>query len=616
MKKGIPLLGVVSILALVALAGGVAVDRSVRELPATATTNTSSGSASDTGSVSNNRHGTDRRGNVLTSIAHFFGADRSTSNSQDVSATPGQGSAGDVDPHYRAMRIFGTNISGLEFSGLFQPNTEQTYAYFRSQGMNTIRLPFDWNELQPDLYGSFDATAKQYLDDNIAWAQKHGLSVILDAHNYGRRYIYRDGGFNDDFTGGTQHTFQLPYGDQDPTAGTLTFRDFGRGMAGTMANPVIPSSGYKVTFDAKIDSFSGEAWNEFSMDAFYQSDDNHYSLVINPVTRRWELRQTINGTTATLASGSKTWAPGQYYSFSIDVNEASSSKINVLVDGSPLFAANSVDSNPALTHGKVSMFPSGVKATIRHFTLNVGGDTTSGGPVERQITESGLPIEAWKDFWSRLGVAYRDNATVIGYDQNEPHDMPVPTTPHNYSTEVAAKNNVSVATASHMGQSMLDAIRSAGDTKFVVVEMDHWANTHYFAAQYGNDPTPWITDTLPYSKVVYSGHYYFDSDHSGIYASGATPPSDAQVTADVTPFFSWCQNRNVICYEGEFGVPNTIEWQASLLHFLDLTKKYSLWWTQWAGGDIYSSATTLQPTSSYTLDQLQMTTIRGFLTPQ
>jgi len=118
---------------------------------------------------------------------------------------------------------------------------------------------------------------------------------------------------------------------------------------------------------------------------------------------------------------------------------------------------------------------------------------------------------------------------------------------------------------------------------------------------------------LPHSKVVYSGHYYFDSDHSGLYASGSGPPTDAQVTADVTPFFNWCQGHSVICYEGEFGVPNTAEWQPSLAHFLNLTRQYNIWWTQWAGGDIYSSATTLQPTSSYTIDQLQMKTIRDFL---
>jgi hypothetical protein len=262
------------------------------------------------------------------------------------------------------------------------------------------------------------------------------------------------------------------------------------------------------------------------------------------------------------------------------------------------------------------MYPSGVSATIKGFTLNVAGDTTSGGPVERRVTDSGLPLGAWQDFWTKLSDAYKGDPTVIGYDQNEPHDMPVPTSPVNYSAGIAAQNNTIEATASVMGQSMLNAIRATGDDKFVIVEMDHWANTHYFPTQYGNDPSPWITDTLPYPKVVYAGHYYFDSDHSGLYAAGSVPPTDTQVAADVTPFFSWCQSRKLTCYEGEFSVPNIAEWQEPLTHFLELTRQYSIWWTQWAGGDIYSSATTLQPISSYSLDQLQMKTIRSFLEAQ
>jgi hypothetical protein len=212
-----------------------------------------------------------------------------------------------------------------------------------------------------------------------------------------------------------------------------------------------------------------------------------------------------------------------------------------------------------------------------------------------------------------LGSAYKDNPTILGYDHNEPHDMPVPTTPNNYVASVATAHGIPLATATAMGQSMVDALRAAGDQKFVVIDMDHWANTHYFVTQYGADPTPWITDTLPYSKIVYSGHYYFDGDHSGLYGPGATPPSNEVVRDDVVPFFAWCQDRKLICYEGEFGVPNTAEWQPSLRYFLSLTKQYNIWWTQWAGGDIYSSPTTLQPTNSFTTDRLQMTTLQQFL---
>jgi len=69
----------------------------------------------------------------------------------------------------------------------------------------------------------------------------------------------------------------------------------------------------------------------------------------------------------------------------------------------------------------------------------------------------------------------------------------------------------------------------------------------------------------------------------------------------------------VPCYIGEYGVPNTSKWQPTLTHILNLMHTYSIASTQWAGGTLYSSITTLQPTSSFTVDRLQMTTILDFL---
>lgn len=637
MKKVVPVIGGVLVVAGVLMTGGIMVDHSVKKLPETTSVQgASDGVVAANGQSSSQTASSDVPssddegivGTILSNIARALGlssddegqtGQTASSSAAQRSASAGQGAVsqgGGTQPStidYRNLKIFGTNISGLEFSGQFQANSQQTYAYFKGKNFNTVRIPFDWNELQPDLYGEFDASAKQYLDENIQWAKQNGQSVILDAHNYGRRYAYRDGGFSDDFTSGQQHTLQVPYGDQDSSNGTFTLRDYGRGLAGTFANPVAPASGYRVSLDAKIDSFEGSIWNEFYMDVFYKDDSNRYSLVINPVVGNWSLRQMVNGTTNVLASGSKTWTVGQYYSFVIDVNQASAGKINVLVDGSPLFSTNSVNSNPELAHGKIGLYPSGVRATVKDLTLNVAGDITSGGSIECRVTEPSLPLVAWKDFWTRMAQAYKDDTTILGYDHNEPHDMPVPTTTSNYSPTVAASNGVPVATVTAMSQAMVDALRTAGDSKFVVVELDHWANTHYFANQYGTNPDPWVKDTLTNSKIVYSAHYYFDSDHSGFYGPGTSAPTSSWVSNDVEPFFQWCQGRKVICYEGEFGVPNTSEWQPALQQFLGLMKQYSIWWTQWAGGDMYASPTTLQPTNSFTTDRLQMTTIDNFL---
>lgn len=542
---------------------------------------------------------------AFSAIGAFF------SNPAAPDVDGGRGAA-EPQPEYLKYNIKGTNISGLEFSGLFQANSEQTYQYFKSKDLNTVRLPFSWDELQPYLYGDFDSTAKQFLDQNIAWAKTHGLAVILDAHNYGRHSVYRNGGFHDDFANSSQHTFIVPYADHDSANASLTFRDYGRGLAGTAANPASPAGSYSVSLDARINSTDGNIWDELFLDTFYQDENNRYTLVINHRMSHWELRKIVNGVSTTLASGNKTWNLGQYYTFAIDINQATPGKINISIDGVPLFTVNSIASDPALTAGYVSVFPSGVNATVKAFTLDVAGDASSGGPLEQRLTDPNLPLSAWEDFWKKLSNAYKNEPTVFAYDHNEPHDMPVPTTPNNYATQVAQAHGQSVATATTIGQAMVNAVRSTGDTKYVVVDMDHWANTHYFEQQYGTNPSPWITDILP-QKVVYSGHYYFDSDHSGTYA-GSSPPPAASVTDEVTPFFDWCKTKQVPCYIGEFGVPNTSEWQPIMTHFLSLMKQHNIWWTQWAGGDLYSSVTTIQPTNSFTADRLQMTTIRHFLT--
>lgn len=603
----------------VATAGVMFVETSVQEVtPSVETVQTTQSDASD--ATQNETTNTDQASgdniveDVINSVAHFFGI--GTDSESQIAIAPSISSqitqiSGSGAPDYRQLKLRGINLAGLEFSGLFQSNTEQTYKYFRQKGFNLVRLPVEWEELQPYLYGDFDSTAKQYIDQNIAWAKQNDLAVILDIHNYGRRQVYRDGGLTDDFANQTQHTFKMPYGDHDSKAGTITFRDYGRGKAGTAANPVL-SNGYKTTFDAKIDTASGDLWNEFFMDVYYQDDDNRYSLAINPISNTWNLRQTVGGKQSILASGSKTWTIGQYYNFEIDVNQAVAGKINITVDGEPLFATNFVNTTTELKNGYVSMFPAGVKATIKDFTLNINGDTTSGGSIEQRITDEDLPIEAWQDLWTRLATAYKDESAVFGYDHNEPHDMPVQTTQNNYSYAAAKSNGVPVATATQTAQTMVNAIRAAGDTKFVMVEMDHWANTHYFSTQYGANVTPWITDTLSPEKVVYSGHYYFDSDHSGMYGDGEVKTNES-IDSDVSPFFDWCTNQKALCYIGEFGVPNTAEWQPALKHFLQQMQDHNIWWTQWAGGDLYSSITSLQPTSSFTLDTLQMETIAPFL---
>ena len=102
------------------------------------------------------------------------------------------------------------NLAGMEFGvkqdgtlednkkGFYDRNITYTYPklaevnYFRSKGMNCIRLPFRWERLQPTLLEDFDPIERVEFEKVVNWITHAGLTVILDPHNYGR-YRAKDG---------------------------------------------------------------------------------------------------------------------------------------------------------------------------------------------------------------------------------------------------------------------------------------------------------------------------------------------------------------------------------------------------------------------------------------
>lgn len=84
----------------------------------------------------------------------------------------------------------GINISNIEYNATPSApydNSNADYAYIARKGFNVVRLPFNWNYLQPTENGSLDTAYRTKIDDNIGWAAANGLKIILDLHNYGRK---------------------------------------------------------------------------------------------------------------------------------------------------------------------------------------------------------------------------------------------------------------------------------------------------------------------------------------------------------------------------------------------------------------------------------------------
>lgn len=101
-----------------------------------------------------------------------------------------------------AVLYTGVNLAGAEFgsvaaSGGALPGTfgsQYTYPtqaevdYFRSRGMNTLRLCFRWERLQRSTNAAFNATEFNRLHTFVAQSTAKGMHVILNPHNFARYY--------------------------------------------------------------------------------------------------------------------------------------------------------------------------------------------------------------------------------------------------------------------------------------------------------------------------------------------------------------------------------------------------------------------------------------------
>lgn len=79
---------------------------------------------------------------------------------------------------------FGTTVPGIKGVDYFYEPLN-SFSYLKDRGIHTVRLPFKWERIQPELSGSL---AKQEIDairQMLDAANKNDIGVILDLHNYG-----------------------------------------------------------------------------------------------------------------------------------------------------------------------------------------------------------------------------------------------------------------------------------------------------------------------------------------------------------------------------------------------------------------------------------------------
>ncbi|BCJ91932.1 cellulase [Terrihabitans soli] len=102
-----------------------------------------------------------------------------------------------------AVEFRGVNISGADFGDIKNtaksdtpfgvsgrhyhwPDSKNFHYWIREIGADTIRLPFRWERVQPDLNAPPDLGE---LQRSVLAATSLGATVIIDVHNYGNRWV-------------------------------------------------------------------------------------------------------------------------------------------------------------------------------------------------------------------------------------------------------------------------------------------------------------------------------------------------------------------------------------------------------------------------------------------
>jgi len=93
--------------------------------------------------------------------------------------------------HYSDSDAASNHLPGVYGTDYIYPDTSY-FDYYHDLGMNTFRIPFRWERIQPTLGGALDTDELARLEHVVDYVAGFGGNVILDVHNYAR-YSASDG---------------------------------------------------------------------------------------------------------------------------------------------------------------------------------------------------------------------------------------------------------------------------------------------------------------------------------------------------------------------------------------------------------------------------------------
>src|SRR3712207_1527478 len=95
------------------------------------------------------------------------------------------------------LSMLGVNLSGAEYGPVINARygydyiypSNQEIDYYAFKQMKVIRVPFQWERMQPTLNGPLDSAELGRLKALVTYANSKGLMVVIDPHDYGFRNI-------------------------------------------------------------------------------------------------------------------------------------------------------------------------------------------------------------------------------------------------------------------------------------------------------------------------------------------------------------------------------------------------------------------------------------------
>jgi endoglucanase len=212
------------------------------------------------------------------------------------------------------------------------------------------------------------------------------------------------------------------------------------------------------------------------------------------------------------------------------------------------------------------------------------------------IVGSDLPDSDFADFWSRMATHYVGKENVIFGLTNEPHDMPT-------EQWVDAANAAIVA------------IRAAGADQMIFVPGNGYTGAWTWSDNYYGTPntTALLAIVDSGNNFAFEAHQYFDTDGSGSHTT-----CDAGVgAARLQVFTTWLRTHGYKGFLGELAGANNAGCLSDVTAALDHVKANNdvyLGWSWWAAGPWWGGYIfTLEPTSNFTVDALQMAWLQPYL---